>query len=92
MRFLGYMLADESMPVPPPAPELMAGMGKFVEEATKAGGDLLHKVGRTTEAAAAFEHAATLARNCREQQLLLDRATAIRMAPVPTPAPAREPD
>jgi hypothetical protein len=37
MRFLGYTLADESIPVAPPTPELMDEMGKFVEEATKAG-------------------------------------------------------
>ena len=37
MRFLGYTLADESIPIPPPSPELMEEMGKFVEEATKAG-------------------------------------------------------
>lgn len=37
MRFLGYTLGDPSAPVPPPTPELMAEMDKFVEEATKAG-------------------------------------------------------
>jgi hypothetical protein len=37
MRFLGYTLADESTPIAPPPPELMEEMGKFVEEATKAG-------------------------------------------------------
>ena len=37
MRFLGYTLGDESVPVPPPTPELMARMGEFMEEATKAG-------------------------------------------------------
>lgn len=37
MRFLGYTLADESTPIAPPSPELMEEMGKFVEEATKAG-------------------------------------------------------
>ncbi len=37
MRFLGYTLGDPSAPMPPPTPELMAEMGKFVEEATKAG-------------------------------------------------------
>ncbi|HEY7134481.1 MAG TPA: YciI family protein [Acidimicrobiia bacterium] len=37
MRFLGYTLADESTPLPPPNPELMEKMGKFVEEATNAG-------------------------------------------------------
>jgi len=37
MRFLGYTLADPSIPIPPPDPELYAKMGAFVEEATKAG-------------------------------------------------------
>lgn len=37
MRFLGYTLADESAPIAPPTPELMEEMGRFVEEATKAG-------------------------------------------------------
>ena len=37
MRFLGYTLADESIPQAPPSPELFEKMGKFVEEATKAG-------------------------------------------------------
>ncbi len=37
MRFLGYTLGDPSTPIPPPTPEMMAEMGKFVEEATKAG-------------------------------------------------------
>jgi hypothetical protein len=37
MRFLGYTLADPSTPIPPPSPELLDEMGKFVEEATKAG-------------------------------------------------------
>ena len=38
MRFLGYTLANESeQPTEPPSPELFETMGKFVEEATKAG-------------------------------------------------------
>jgi hypothetical protein len=37
MRFLGYTLGDESVPIPPPSPQLYEEMGKFVEEATKAG-------------------------------------------------------
>lgn len=37
MRFLGYTLGDPSAPLPPPTPELMDQMGKFMEEATKAG-------------------------------------------------------
>ena len=38
MRFLGYTLANEDeQPTEPPSPELFETMGKFVEEATKAG-------------------------------------------------------
>ena len=37
MRFLGYTLGDETVPQPPPTPELFEEMGKFMEEATKAG-------------------------------------------------------
>ncbi len=37
MRFLGYTLGDDSVPAPPPSPELYQEMGKFIEEATKAG-------------------------------------------------------
>jgi hypothetical protein len=37
MRFLGYTLGDESVPMPPPTPELMTEMGAFMEEATKSG-------------------------------------------------------
>jgi len=37
MRFLGYTMGDPSAPMPEPTPELMEEMGKFVEEATKAG-------------------------------------------------------
>ena len=37
-------------------------------------GDLLHKLGRLDEARAEFERAASLTRNARERQLLLDRA------------------
>ncbi len=37
MRYLGYTLGDPSAPLAPPTPELMAEMGSFVEEATKAG-------------------------------------------------------
>ncbi|HWG62426.1 MAG TPA: YciI family protein [Streptosporangiaceae bacterium] len=37
MRFLGYTLADPSIPIPPPTPEMMSQMGEFMEEATKAG-------------------------------------------------------
>jgi RNA polymerase sigma factor (sigma-70 family) len=39
-------------------------------------GDLLFKLGRTDEARAEFERAATLTRNAREQELLLARAAA----------------
>ena len=37
MRFLMYTIGDDSKPVPPPSPDVMAEMGKFMEEATKAG-------------------------------------------------------
>ena len=37
MRFFGYTLADESIPTPPPTPELFEEMGKFMAEATAAG-------------------------------------------------------
>jgi hypothetical protein len=37
MRFFGYTMGDPSAPMPPPTPELMAEMGAFIEEATKAG-------------------------------------------------------
>jgi hypothetical protein len=37
MRFLGYTLGDESVPVPPPAPEQMEAMGAMLEEATRSG-------------------------------------------------------
>jgi RNA polymerase sigma factor (sigma-70 family) len=41
-------------------------------------GDLLHKLGRLTEARAAFERAAELAQNARDRRLLLDRAAECR--------------
>jgi hypothetical protein len=37
MRYLGYTLGDPSQPIPPPTPEVADEMGKFIEEATKAG-------------------------------------------------------
>jgi hypothetical protein len=37
MRFFGYTMGDPSAPMSPPTPELMAEMGTFIEEATKAG-------------------------------------------------------
>lgn len=37
MRFLGYTLGDDSVPMAPPSPEMFEEMGKFIEEATKAG-------------------------------------------------------
>lgn len=37
MRFLCYTMGDERVAIPPPSPELMVKMGKFIEEATKAG-------------------------------------------------------
>jgi len=37
MKFLGYTLADPTIPIPPPGPEMYERMGAFIEEATKAG-------------------------------------------------------
>jgi hypothetical protein len=37
MRFLVYTMGDDSTPVPQPKPDMLAEMGKFVEEATKSG-------------------------------------------------------
>ena len=37
MRYLGYTLGDPAVPMHAPSEELMTEMGKFVEEATKAG-------------------------------------------------------
>ena len=37
MRFLMYTIGDDSVPIPPPSTKEMAEMGKFMEEATKAG-------------------------------------------------------
>ena len=43
-------------------------------------GDLLSKLGRTDEARAEFERAASLTRNSRERELLMERAKAMRNA------------
>ena len=43
-------------------------------------GDLLKKLGRFDEARAEFERAASLTRNARERELLLNRARAIVIA------------
>ena len=37
MRFLMYTIGDDSVPLPPPSPELIAEMDKFIEEAKTAG-------------------------------------------------------
>ncbi|MCU1622445.1 MAG: hypothetical protein JWL79_1290 [Frankiales bacterium] len=37
MQFLMYTLGDDSVPMPPPSPEMMAEMGKFMADATAAG-------------------------------------------------------
>ena len=37
MKFLGYTLADPTIAIPPPTPEMYQKMGAFMEEATKAG-------------------------------------------------------
>jgi predicted RNA polymerase sigma factor len=46
------------------------------------GGDLLFKRGRVDAARAEFERAATLTRNARERELLLERAAACARASV----------
>jgi predicted RNA polymerase sigma factor len=43
--------------------------------------DLLVKLGRSPEARPEFERAASLTRNARERQLLLDRAAACAASP-----------
>jgi predicted RNA polymerase sigma factor len=43
-------------------------------------GDLLRRLGRHDEARQAFEHAASLARNSRERELLMQRAAASAQA------------
>jgi predicted RNA polymerase sigma factor len=49
-------------------------------------GDLLAKLGRIDEARAEFEHAASLTRNTRERELLLERAaTGARGSAPPQP-------
>ncbi|HEX6050583.1 MAG TPA: RNA polymerase sigma factor [Gemmatimonadaceae bacterium] len=47
-------------------------------------GDLLAKLGRLPEAAAEFERAASLTRNVRERELLLERARSCEAGTVPT--------
>ena len=37
MRFFMYTLGDESIPMPPPTPELMEKMGAFMAEAQQSG-------------------------------------------------------
>ena len=49
MKFLAYTLGDPNAPMTPPSPEMMAEMGKFVEEATKAGVLLGHRRRRPAE-------------------------------------------
>ncbi len=44
-------------------------------------GDFLFKLGRFAEAQVEFERAATLARNVRERELLLDRVQACAVGP-----------
>ncbi|GGL89483.1 YciI family protein [Nakamurella endophytica] len=36
-QYLMYSVGDDSVPTPPPTPELMAEMGRFAEDAVKAG-------------------------------------------------------
>jgi predicted RNA polymerase sigma factor len=47
-------------------------------------GDLLAKLGRLQEAAGEFERAASLTRNARERDLLLERARACDAGNAPT--------
>jgi len=47
-------------------------------------GDLLGKLGRFDEARAEFERAASLTRNARERELLLERAAACTRGSAPT--------
>ena len=47
--------------------------------------DLLARLGRTDEARAEFQRAASLARNARERAVLLDRARACTSPPEPAP-------
>jgi predicted RNA polymerase sigma factor len=49
-------------------------------------GDFLFKLGRSAEAQAEFERAASLSRNARERKLLLDRARSCAEGP-PQPGP-----
>ena len=37
MQFFMYTMGDESIPMPPPTPELMAEMGQFMAEAVASG-------------------------------------------------------
>jgi predicted RNA polymerase sigma factor len=46
----------------------------------------MERCGRSKEASAEFERAATLTRNAREQELLLARAARAGTAPRPTPS------
>jgi predicted RNA polymerase sigma factor len=48
-------------------------------------GDLLAKLGRFDEARGEFERAASLTRNARKRELLLERAAACAVGPVPPP-------
>jgi RNA polymerase sigma-70 factor (ECF subfamily) len=48
-------------------------------------GDLLEKVGRTTEAREEFERAAALTQNGRERDVLRARAAACARAPIAVP-------
>lgn len=83
MRFLLFATEDPGINEPP-TPEMMAELGKLTEEPSLKGyhllpsarGDLLSKLGRSVEAREEFERAASLTRNGRERELLLDRAAA----------------
>jgi predicted RNA polymerase sigma factor len=47
-------------------------------------GDFLFKLGRFAEARTEFERAASLTRNARERELLLERARSCSQAPMPS--------
>jgi predicted RNA polymerase sigma factor len=53
--------------------------------------DLLAKLGRMREARSEFERAASLTRNARQRERLLERAAACARVSVPPPSDRREP-
>jgi predicted RNA polymerase sigma factor len=53
--------------------------------------DLLAKLGRMREACSEFERAASLTRNARQRERLLERAAVCARVSVPPPSDRREP-